>query len=75
MTSKYLEQNTLHISDPIAIEKLHSLFKRNEKSKPPASRYQKSNEEVMEFLNMEKSIMTSKYIQYGDTNPLIFGGI
>jgi len=50
MASKYLEQNCLHISDPIAIEKVHSLFEKNEKSKPPISRYQKSNEEVMAFL-------------------------
>lgn len=50
MASKYLEQNCMYISDPVAIEKIHSLFVKNEKSKPPVSRYQKSNEEVMAFL-------------------------
>jgi hypothetical protein len=50
MASRYLEQNCLHISDPAAINKLHSLFEKNEKSKPPESRYRKSEEEVIEFL-------------------------
>lgn len=50
MTSKYLEQNTLYISDPEAIKKLHSLFEKNEKSKAPVSHYRKTKKEVMEFL-------------------------
>ena len=50
MPSKYLEQNSLHVSDPVAINKLYSLFEMNEKSKPPVSRYRKSEEEVMDFL-------------------------
>jgi hypothetical protein len=50
MASRYLEQNSLHISDPVAINKLHSLFEKNEKSKPPVSRYRKSEKEVMDFL-------------------------
>ena len=50
MPSRYLEINTLHISDPVAIKKLHSLFEKNEKSKPPVSRYTKSEKEVIEFL-------------------------
>jgi hypothetical protein len=50
MVSRHLEQNCLHISDPVAINKLHSLFEMNEKSKPPESRYRKSEVEVIEFL-------------------------
>ena len=50
MVSRYLEQNTLYISDPVAVNKLCSLFEKNEKSKPPVSRYRKSEAEVMEFL-------------------------
>ncbi len=50
MASRYLEQNTLYISDPVAINKLHSLFENNEKFKPPVSRYAKSEKEVIEFL-------------------------
>jgi hypothetical protein len=50
MASRYLEQNTLHITDPVAINKLHSLFEKNEKSKPPISRYRKSEKEVIDFL-------------------------
>lgn len=50
MASRYLEQNSLHISDPVAINKLHSLFERNEKSKPPVSRYRKSEREIVDFL-------------------------
>lgn len=53
MPSRYLEVNTLHISDPVAIKKLHSLFEKNEKSKPPESRYRKSEEEVIEFLTQK----------------------
>lgn len=50
MVSRYLEQNILYISDPVAINKLHSLFEKNEKSRPPVSRYAKSEKEVMDFL-------------------------
>lgn len=50
MASRYLEQNSLYISDPVAINKLHSLFEKNEKSKPPVSRYTKSDKEVIDFL-------------------------
>lgn len=50
MASRYLEQNSLHISDPVAINKLHSLFEINEKSKPPVSRYRKSEREIVDFL-------------------------
>lgn len=50
MASRYLEQNSLRISDPVAINKLHSLFERNEKSKPPVSRYRKSEREIVDFL-------------------------
>ncbi len=50
MASRYLEQNSLHISDSVAINKLHSLFEKNEKSKPPVSRYRKFEKEVMDFL-------------------------
>jgi len=50
MPSRYLEVSTLYISDPVAIKKLHALFEKNNKSKPPVSRYTKSEEEVIEFL-------------------------
>jgi hypothetical protein len=50
MPSKYLECNCLHITDPVAIERIHSLFVKDERTEPPKSRYQKSNEEVMKFL-------------------------
>ncbi len=51
MVSKYLEQNCLHISDQTAINKLHSLFEKNEKSKPPESLYRRSHKDIMDFLN------------------------
>jgi hypothetical protein len=50
MVSKYLTCNCLHISDPVAISKIHALFVKNEHTELPISKYQKSNEEVMAFL-------------------------
>jgi hypothetical protein len=48
--SKYLTENTLHITESDAIEKIHKLFTESKKSEPPKSKYQKSEEEVMKFL-------------------------
>lgn len=50
MVSKYLTHNCLHITDKEALDRLHSLFLKKEVSEVPASRYQKSDEEVIEFL-------------------------